>query len=49
MKQAIIYFFVILIWSTTSVAYAQCLYNGQWVPTGTKAGGYTCQANGDWK
>ena len=33
----------------SSHAHADCQYNGQWVPTGTRAGGYTCQANGEWK
>lgn len=29
--------------------YAECLYNGQPVPAGTKIGGLVCQDDGSWE
>jgi len=31
------------------IARADCLYNGQWYPTGTHLGNLTCQPDGHWR
>lgn len=39
--------FVVLLF-ISSVAVADCKYNGNLYPTGTVIGGLTCQADGTW-
>jgi hypothetical protein len=40
---------LICVFFASSVAWADCVYNGQRYATGSKVGGRTCQANGSWR
>jgi len=34
---------------SAGTAVADCLYNGQWYPTGTNINGVICQPDGKWR
>lgn len=36
-------------WGSASSSWADCIYQGQSYPTGTKVGSLTCQADGSWR
>jgi hypothetical protein len=44
-----VFILLILLFSMVGTAYADCLYNGVYYPTGTRLGPYICQADGTWK
>jgi hypothetical protein len=45
-KFAILVIFILLFFS--SIAYADCIYNGVSYPPGTVVNGLTCQEDGSW-
>ena len=51
MKQVLMYIvlFVFLVGLVTAPAWADCIYNGKYYPTGTKVGSLTCQPDGTWR
>lgn len=49
MKKYTVCFSALLLLGISQVSLAECIYNGYTVPTGSKAGGLVCQANGEWK
>jgi len=49
MKKVIIIVASLLFFIGSAPVLAECDYNGYTVPTGSKAGGRTCQADGQWK
>lgn len=44
-----IIWFILMSSLITATAWADCIYNGQYYPTGTKIGNLTCQTDGTWK
>ena len=48
MKHAMTVLLICLFCGST-MAWADCVYNGQRYSTGSKVGGRTCQADGSWR
>jgi hypothetical protein len=51
MKQVLIRIalFAFLVGLAAPPAWADCIYNGKYYPTGTKVGDLTCQPDGTWR